>query len=98
MANEQNLRPIRDSNTARELQEKSAKKKSENAKERKLFKEEIIKRLNAKDFEEIIDSLIKRAKKNDKAFEVLRDTIGQKPKEEISANVENVIKVELKDD
>ena len=43
MANEQYLKPIRDSNVARELQVKSAKKKSENAKERKLFKEEIIK-------------------------------------------------------
>ena len=36
------------------------------------------------DFNEMVDNLIKRAKKNDKSFEILRDTLGQKPKEEIS--------------
>lgn len=97
MANEQNLKPIKDSNVARELQEKSAKKKSENAKERKLFKEEILKRMGEDDWGQMIDGLIARAKNTDKAFEVLRDTIGQKPKEEIEANIENVIKVKLKD-
>ena len=83
MANEQNLKPIKDSDVARALQEKSAKKRSENVREKKIFKEEILKRLNAKDFEEIIDNLIERAKSNDKSVEVLRDTMGQKPKDQV---------------
>lgn len=99
MANEQNLKPIKDSNVARALQEKSAKKKSENAKERKLFKEEILKRMGEDDWNEMIDKLIARAKTTDKAFEVLRDTVGQKPKEEVEADLTvNTIKVELTDD
>lgn len=55
--------------------------------ERKLWKEEIVKKLNAKDFDEIIQNLIDRAKNNDKSFEVLRDTMGQKPKEEIETEI-----------
>ena len=99
MANEQNLKPIKDSNVARALQEKSAKKKSENAKERKLFKEEILKRMGEDDWNEMIDKLIARAKTTDKAFEVLRDTVGQKTKEEVEADLTvNTIKVELTDD
>ena len=35
MANEQNLKPIRNSKIARELQEKSVKKRKENRKKRK---------------------------------------------------------------
>lgn len=99
MANEQNLKPIKDSNVARALQEKSAKKKSKNAKERKLFKDEILKRMGEDDWNEMIDKLIARAKTTDKAFEVLRDTVGQKPKEEVEADLTvNTIKVELTDD
>ena len=37
--NEQYLQPIKDSNVARELQAKSAKKRSQNCKERKLIKQ-----------------------------------------------------------
>ena len=35
------------------------------------------------DFNEMVDNLIKRAKDNDKSFEILRDTLGQKPIEQI---------------
>ena len=54
-----------------------AKAKAE--KERQNWREEITRKLGAKDFDEIIDNLIARAKDSDKAFEVLRDTMGQKP-------------------
>lgn len=60
---------------------KGGLKSGESKKEKKLLKEEILKRLNEKDFDEIVYNLIDRAKKNSKDFEVLRDTIGQKPKE-----------------
>lgn len=52
--------------------------------EQKLFKQAIAERMGFDDFNEMVDNLIKRAKKNDKSFEILRDTLGQKPKEEIN--------------
>ena len=66
-------------------------KSGEARKEKKLFKEEILKRMGEKDWNDIVDKLIERAKKNDKSFEVLRDTIGQKPKENI--NVETKLPI-----
>lgn len=87
MANEQNLKPIRDSKTARELQEKSVEKRKQNDKERKLLKELLIERTKSKDLDEMLDNLIKRAKRTDKGFEVYRDTIGEKPTDKIEGNV-----------
>lgn len=49
--------------------------------EQKLFKQAIAERMGFEDFNEMVDNLIKRAKKNDKSFEILRDTMGQKPVE-----------------
>lgn len=82
MANEQNLRKI---NTieAREMQKLSAKKRSENKKQEKIFQKAIAERMGFDDFNEMIDNLIKRAKRQDKSFEVLRDTMGQKPIERV---------------
>lgn len=94
MANEQNLRPFTGEQSrekARENGRKGGIRSGEAKREKKLWKEEICKKLNAKDFDEIIDGLIKRAKKNDKSFEILRDTMGQKPKEEI--NIETKLPV-----
>lgn len=42
MANEQNLKPIRDSQRARELQVKAAQKQRENIARRKTLKEELL--------------------------------------------------------
>lgn len=67
--------------------EKDGIKSGEARKEKKLFKEEILKRMGEKDWNDIVDKLIERAKKNDKSFEILRDTIGQKPKEEVEHEV-----------
>ena len=85
MAGKDNLRTP-STEEARAMQLLSAKKRSENVKAKKIFKEELEKRLGVKDFEEIIDNLILRAKKDDKSFEVLRDTMGQKPSDKIEAN------------
>lgn len=99
MANEQNLIPQseRTKSEQREIAKLGGIKSGEARREKKLFKEEILKRMKETDWEEMIDKLIARAKNQDKAFEILRDTIGQKPKEEIEASIENVIKVKLKD-
>lgn len=85
MAGKDNLRTP-STEEARAMQLLSAKKRSENVKAKKIFKEELEKRLGVKDFEEIIDNLIVRAKKDDKSFEVLRDTMGQKPSDKIEAS------------
>ena len=49
------------------------------------------------DWDEMIDGLINRSKDSVKDFEVLRDTIGQKPTEHIEADVNSVIRVTLDD-
>ena len=51
--------------------------------EKKLIKETLEKRLKVADLNELADNLIERAKMDNKAFELLRDTLGQKPKETI---------------
>lgn len=50
-------------------------------KEQKIFKQAIAERMGFDDFNQMVDNLIARAKDNDKSFEVLRDTMGQKPVE-----------------
>lgn len=87
MANEQNLRPFKKGEVSSEVAKKRGSlggfAKAKKMKEEKIFKTAIAERMGYSDFEEMVDNLIKRAKNNDKSFEVLRDTIGQKPKEEI---------------
>ena len=91
MANTKNLKPnsspatrFTSGRVAREAQLKSAAAKKRNNLERKLIKERILERMKANDWDEMIDGVIDRAKLTDKGFEVLRDTIGEKPKEDIS--------------
>lgn len=99
MANEENLKPIRDSKIARELQEKSVAKRKENAYKKMILKDEILKRITSKDLDEIIEGVIKRAKKQDKSFEVFRDTIGQKPTETAPERetLPPIVNIEIKD-
>lgn len=97
MANEENLRKLT-TEEAREIGRKGGIRSAEARKEKKLFKEEILKRMGEKDWNDIVDKLIERAKKNDKSFEVLRDTIGQKPKEEVEHEVKMpVFNIEVTD-
>lgn len=68
---------------AREMQKKAVQKRAENAKERRILSEAIRERMTDDQFVQIVDNLIKRAMVSDKAFELLRDTLGQKPKESL---------------
>ena len=88
MANEQNLR-IPTSSEAREIGRKGGIKSAEVRAFRKTFREDFIEALSDKKKQmELIDAMLKQAKKgNVKAFEVIRDTIGEKPKEEIESEV-----------
>ena len=76
--NMQNLRTP-STEEAREMQLKSAQKRSQNIKERKLIRAVIEERLGGADLEEIVDNLIDRAKYDSKDFETLQAAIGQKP-------------------
>ena len=80
--NMQNLRTP-STEEAREMQLKSAQKRSQNIKERKLIRAVIEERLGNEDLEEIVDNLIARAKENSKDFETLQAAIGQKPVDKV---------------
>ena len=80
--NTQNLRTP-STEQAREMQKKSAEKRSQNIKERKLIRQVIEERLDGADLEEIVDNLIDRAKRDSKDFEVLQSALGQKPVDKV---------------
>lgn len=84
MANEENLKPF-DSNQSREEAKKNGKKggikSGEVRRERKLLKDELLLLLSTGNTQEKISlALIQKALKGDtKAFEIIRDTVGEKP-------------------
>lgn len=104
MANEQNLKPILDSQRARELQEKSVQKRKENIEKEKTFKAMLLLALDEVNpitgktkREEINDAIIERAKVGDtRAFEVIRDTVGEKPVDKAAVATGNTIEEALK--
>lgn len=95
MANEQNLKrgnpatQFVSGQMAVEAQKKSAQKRKQNNAEKRLLKDAILERMGAEDWEQIVDGLIDRAKGSDKALELLRDTIGQKPSEKVDLSIED---------
>jgi hypothetical protein len=97
MANEENLKPIRNSEMARKLQEKSVKKRKENQLARKTFRESLLLLLEQDDTQnKINEALIQKAMQGDtKAFEVLRDTVGEKPVDKVETEVVSTIKVDV---
>lgn len=100
--NMQNLRTP-STEQAREMQKKSAEKRSQNIKERKLIRQVIEERLGNKDLDEIVDNLIERAKTDSKDFEVLQAALGQKPVEkvvisEVDADVVSEVERMVNDD
>ena len=101
MANEQNLIPLnkRSKKAQREIQEMGRKANKAKIEARKTLREELLALLEKDNTQERISlSVIQKALKGDtKAFEIIRDTIGEKPKEEINANVNTEIKVTLDD-
>lgn len=92
MANEQNLKPIQKGQLSKEelkrRQSNGGKKSVQVRKERKALREELLLLLSqGKTQEKISLALIEKAMNGDiKAFEVIRDTIGEKPieKQELS--------------
>ena len=91
MANEQNLKPPFSPSVAREMQKKSAEKRKQNTAEKKLIKDRILERMGESDWDLMIDNLIARAQEDTKSFETLRDTLGQKPKETLAVENEQIV-------
>lgn len=100
MANEQNLKPIRDSKRARELQEKAAQKQRENIARRKTLAEELLALLSVGETQKKMSlSLIEKAMQGDtKAFEVIRDSIGEKQTEKVENSGTQKMIIELQGD
>lgn len=92
MANEDNLKKGKriSEEVAREYQAKSAASRKKNNAERKLIKDRILERMGEDDWDAMIDGLIERSKDSVKDFEVLRDTIGQKPKDSVEIQGDNI--------
>lgn len=93
MANEENLVNLKD-RTPRERKEiarKGAIASNKKQAARKTLKEELLLLLSQGNTQEKISlSLIQEALNgNTKAFEVIRDTIGEKPKDDVTLNVDN---------
>ena len=91
MANEQNLKPVRTKSEARERGRNGGIKSGEIRKERKTFKDELLFLLANGDTQSKVSiALIEKALSGDtKAFEVIRDTIGEKAVEKVeNKNIE----------
>lgn len=105
MANEQNLKPVRTKKEARERGKAGGIKSGEIRAQRKTLRDELLTLLETKVEDKTIQekisfSLIQEALNgNVKAFETIRDTIGEKPVEQIRNINPPVINIERpKDD
>lgn len=92
MANEQNLKPVKSKKEARERGRKGGLASGEARRKRKTLKEELLLMLSDGDIQEKISlALINEAINGNnagsvtKAFEVIRDTIGERPVEKVQA-------------
>ena len=72
------------------MQKKSAEARKRNNKERKLIKDRILERMGEDDWDTMIDNLIARATEDTKSFETLRDTIGEKPKDQLEVTAMDI--------
>lgn len=92
--NDNNLIPFneRTASEQREISRKGGKASGEARRERKLIREALEERFDANDMNEVCDKLIERAKNTARDFEVLRDTLGEKPADNINLNPVNVDK------
>ena len=103
MANEENLIPQnkRTKKEQREIAKKGGIASGEARRKRRTLKEELLAMLEDKDIQESITlALISKAKTGDtKAYEVIRDTVGEKPVDKIEAEVkETTINISLDDE
>jgi hypothetical protein len=96
MANEENLR-VPSPEEAREYGRKGGIASGKARAARKTLKEELLLLLEQGDTQERISlALLQKAMQGDtKAFEVLRDTVGEKPTDKIEADVKNEVNINI---
>lgn len=104
MAGENNLTPARSKEEARARGSNGGKRSGEVRREKKLFQQAVLAALEAKGesgntvLVDLIAAQVKKAMKGDtRAFEVLRDTSGEKPAEKVEAQVSSDNKELLKE-
>ena len=98
MANEQNLKPVSSKKEARERGRKGGLASVESRRKRKTLKEELLLMLSEGETQQSVTlALIEKAMSGDtKAFEVIRDTIGEKPVDKVMiADVEPSVIAEV---
>ena len=98
MANEQNLKPVSSTKEARERGRKGGLASGEARRKRKTLKEELLLMLSEGETQQSVTlALIEKAMSGDtKAFEVIRDTIGEKPVDKVMiADVEPSVIAEV---
>lgn len=98
MANESNLKKL-STREAREIGKKGGKASAKARQERKALKDELLLLLSNGDTQKKVSlALIEQAKNgNTKAFEIIRDTIGEKPVDKVETDLSFDIRVELDD-
>lgn len=98
MANESNLKKL-STREAREIGKKGGKASAKARQERKALKDELLLLLSNGDTQKKVSlALIEQAKNgNTKAFEIIRDTIGEKPVDKVETDLSFNIRVELDD-
>lgn len=97
--NNENLKPFKKGEQrARDCAIKGNKKKQELHLFKKTIKEAIKDNLTEEDMTEICKNLIERAKVDTKAFEFLRDTLGEKPKDKTTIEYEQPIFIDNLED
>ena len=97
MANEQNLRTPSTSE-AREMQKKSAAKRSENIKQKKAIREMFEDKLRERGYKDIdvwMENLIQRAEDNTKDMEFALAIMGEKPKEQVEISQDKPFEVSI---
>ncbi len=99
MKNIKNLKPVRTKEEARKRGKNGGIKSGEVRRKRRTLKEELLLLLSDKDTQEKISlAIIEQAKiGNIKAYETIRDTIGEKPIDKVETDIDFNIRVELDD-
>lgn len=99
MANEHNLQPVKNSEEAKRRGRNGGLASAEAYRRRKTLKEELLLLLSSKDLQKKISvALIDEAiNGNVKAYETIRDTIGEKPREQQELSMDAKIIVDYGD-
>lgn len=90
--NENNLIPFneRTEDEQREIARAGGKASGKARRERKLIRQALEERFTADDMNEVCDKLIERAKNSARDFEVLRDTLGEKPTDSVALSSDDM--------